>query len=85
MNLAYRVTYKPEDQAVIDNYRDLIRQVETDIVSSMLKYKPDYSVTSRDYENLYRVILNDPTRKALFDRLSEYISCIPYVQLEYTK
>lgn len=78
-----RITYKPEHQLVIDNYRDLIRQVENQIVSLMLKDKPDYSITTRDYENIQKAILNDPTRKALFDKLSEYISCIPYTQLEF--
>lgn len=77
-----RVIYKPEDQKVIDQYQELIDYWTRYAINYMLKDKGNYMITTRDYENINRAVLNDPYINNLKEHLSLFISLIPYTRFE---
>lgn len=77
-----KVTYKLEDQKVIDQYQELIDYWTRYTVDYMLKDKGNYMITTRDYENINRAVLNDPYINNLKEHLSLFISLIPYTRFE---
>lgn len=78
-----RVVYKPEDQEVIDQYQEAIHYWTRHTIEYMLKDKGDYMITTRDYENINRTVLNDPYISSLKDNLRLFISLIPYTMFKY--
>lgn len=78
-----RVIYKPEDQKVIDQYQELIDYWTRYTIDYMIKDRGNYMITTRDYENINRSVLNDPYISSLKEYLRLFISLIPYTRFEY--
>ena len=68
-----RVIYKPEDQKVIDQCQELIDYWTRYTINYMLKDKGNYRITTRDYENINRAVLDDPYINSLKEYLSQFI------------